>query len=439
MGIVISHFLKAFIASGILYTYYLLALRNKKFNFYNRWYLLMSVIISLLIPFVNFSWYQIESEQNTPLVIFFKTLNSSPVTKKAAIHFTPELIIFCSITIVSALLLIFLFSRIIWIYRIKRVGNITRMQGFDLIETNVKQAPFSFLHNLFWKYGMSMTDDIGTKIFKHELSHIRQRHSFDKLFAQIVLCIFWINPFYWIIQKELDSIHEFIADAASIEKGDTESFALMLLQAHDEGRYLSPSNSFFNSSIKRRLIMIASSKRTSFSYIRRILALPVAVSLVILFSINLKAQTDAKINRVVTNNNISLGDTTRKVDHIEVYGETGKGDTAFVYFTNGVREIYILNNSSENKIFNRKYGKLLQRPPIHLKEQLQAKPKDNATSPSYKPLNPIPESISDITFGSETIWLKLKDGTKEKYDLNNKDEIKNFESKYGELKIKKDM
>lgn len=438
MDIVISYFLKAFIASGILYTYYLLALRNKKFHSYNRWYLLASVLISLLIPFVNFSWYQAESPQNFALGNFLTTINHSPVLKKTPVNFTSELIIFSSLGAISIFLLLLLFSKIIWIYNVKESSTITKLHGFYLIETHVKQAPFSFLNNLFWRHGMSLTDTIGKKIFTHELTHITQRHSYDKLFTQIVLCVFWINPFYWIIQKELNTIHEFIADAASIEEGDAESFAMMLLQAHNEGRYLSPSHSFFNLSIKRRLNMITSSNKIPFSYMRRVLVLPIAIFLLALFSIQLKARSEIKINStVVKSDNTVFSDTTKAVDHIEIHGETGKGDTATVYFKNGSKEVYMLNNPSENKIFKKKYGQLLSHPPIQAKELPPAeKPKDNAGPVQYEPLNPIPETITDITFGSETIWLKLKDGTKEQYDLNNKEETKNFELKYGKLKIK---
>lgn len=56
--------------------------------------------------------------------------------------------------------------------------------------------------------------------------------------------LFWVNPFYWLLQKELSTVHEFIADDVAIGDGDTEAFASMLLYAHNNGSYLSPSLSF---------------------------------------------------------------------------------------------------------------------------------------------------------------------------------------------------
>jgi hypothetical protein len=171
------------------------------------------------------------------------------------------------------------------------------MPGYNLIETDLKQAPFSFLDNLFWRTNISMHEENGKKIFAHELTHIKEKHSYDKLFSQVLLCFFWINPFYWFIQKELNAVHEFIADSKSIQQGDTESFAIMLLQTHNEGRYLDPSHLFFNSSIKRRIIMLTTSKSVQYSWLRRLCALPILVLVTILLSFKIvNAQTDPKLN-----------------------------------------------------------------------------------------------------------------------------------------------
>ncbi len=290
MAIITSFILKSFVASGILYLYYQVALKNKTFHTYNRVYLLLSVFISLIVPFVDFGWFYIEAAPNIPLNNFVTNI-SSPEERQTVSHFTTGTILFFIGGFVSALFLISLTAKIIWIYKIKWTSKNTKMRRFTLIETDAEQAPFSFLSNLFWKKGLSATDANGEKIFKHEQAHIVQKHTYDKLFIQIVCCLFWINPFYWLIQKELNTIHEFIADAASIADGDTEAFAKMLLHSHNHGSYLSPAHPFFNSSIKRRLIMISSSNKTQYSFLRRILALPIALFVFAISSVNVKAQT----------------------------------------------------------------------------------------------------------------------------------------------------
>jgi hypothetical protein len=417
----IIYLIKSSIVSGIFYAYYLLALRNKKFHVYNRFYLLASVAVSLVVPVINVSIYQAQPITQTPLISMMHVINGSSQVKANDFSVTAEWVVVITFLLISFSLLSVMFSKIAWIYRIKKNGIKTHRGSFNFIETNVRQAPFSFLNNLFWRAGMSIDDANSKKIFMHELAHIRQRHTYDKLFTQTVTCLFWINPFYWIIQNELNNLHEFIADNAAIDEGDTASFAAMLLAAHNGGRYLSLSNSFFHPSIKRRLFMITTSGKTSYAYARKIMALLVAILVFVLFSVTLQAQQ-----------------TGKAVDHIEIHGQTGIGDTAIVYFKNGTKEKLLLNNPADNKIFKQKYEALLRHPAgPSPKEPKEAQPGHEPQEPvAYQPLNPIPANISSITFGASTIWLTLTSGVKEQYDLTNADEKKTFESKYGKLKVK---
>lgn len=291
MDAIIAYVAKSILASGLLFGYYCLALRNKKFNFYNRFYLLAAMVLSLALPLLKFSWLTVPATANTAAGQLFTLIGASNKTS-TPVHFSPVWLVYIAAAIISIALCIVLALKIAWIYRIKNRHGGIKTQGINLIEVTVKQAPFSFLDNLFWKKGISLQQPEGEKIFRHELVHIRQRHTYDKLFAQTVTCIFWMNPFYWLIQKELGMIHEFIADEVSIEDGDVEGFARMLLQSHNGGRYLNPEHQFFHSPIRRRLIMLTISAKTPYSYARRVLALPVVAITAALFSVTVSnAQT----------------------------------------------------------------------------------------------------------------------------------------------------
>jgi beta-lactamase regulating signal transducer with metallopeptidase domain len=86
--------------------------------------------------------------------------------------------------------------------------------------------------------------------------HVEEKHSVDKLFMQLVLIFCWCNPFFWLIRKELHAIHEFIADQKSVDQQDTAAFASMILQAAYPKHYPALVNPFFQTSIKRRIIML---------------------------------------------------------------------------------------------------------------------------------------------------------------------------------------
>ncbi|MBS1663165.1 MAG: hypothetical protein JST68_19135 [Bacteroidetes bacterium] len=410
MHLLAFYLIKAVGVSGILYGYYMLVLRNKKFHVYNRFFLLGSMVVSLVVSLVNIKVNEVQPAGRL-FVPVLRVAGGGDSSSSSSVGWE------WGIAVVSFFLLCKMLFKIGWIYRVKRDGVKSRRKGFTFIETSVRQAPFSFLNNLFWREGMPMDE----KIYTHELAHIRQGHTYDKLFTQAVTCVCWMNPFYWLIQGELNALHEFMADSAAIEDGDGAGFAEMLLRVHDGGRYLSGSNSFFHPSIKRRLFMITTSSKASYAYTRRIMALVVGVVVFGFFSVSLKAQ-----------------DTVKVIDHIEIHGQTGIGDTAIVYFKDGAVKRFLMNDPAQYKVFKEKYEPLLPHPAgPDSKVMAEARPyRELHEAVAYEPLAPIPAQISRITFGPSKIWLTLTNGKKEQYDLTNADEVKNFESKYGKLKVK---
>ena len=105
-----------------------------------------------------------------------------------------------------------------------------------------------------------------------------------------------MNPFNWIIQKELQNIHEFIADRDAVGTGEVDAFAKMLLQTYYGNHFLNPSHSFYYSSIKRRIIMLTTSNVPKYAYLRKVAVLPMLAFILALFSIQLSAQ-EAKENK----------------------------------------------------------------------------------------------------------------------------------------------
>jgi len=292
MDAIFSYLVKVTVSSGIFTGYYWFVLRNKKFHQYNRFYLLSSILLSLFLPLVNLHWFSVRHSSYLPVDKMLTIIGTEPTVSTEPATGQPASLnwlwlLLAGGILISMINLRLLVLKIIRIYRLKQKYGSVWMKGFHLIETDLGQAPFSFLNLLFWRNSISMEDENGKKILTHELTHIREKHTYDKLFSQVVASLLWINPFYWIIQKELNLIHEFIADERSLGMGDGASFAQMLLQSHNGGRYLDPSHTFFQSPIKRRLFMITNFQKTPFSYQRRLLALPVVVLVTILFSFSI--------------------------------------------------------------------------------------------------------------------------------------------------------
>ncbi len=329
------YLLKVIIYSGILFGYYLIALRNKRFHYYNRFYLLMSVALSLLLPLLQLQIWQWKSKN--PQVINLAAIMVTNAHEKETTGHSLSLslpgFILLGYGIIAVCLLLSFTSGLLKLIKMKKHYPSEKVGDVLFINTDLQQAPFSFFKNLFWKNSIDISDETGRQIFRHELAHIEQKHSSDKLFLQIITLIFWANPFYWLIQKELSLIHEFIADEKAIDNKDAEAFALMLLQSQFGKNTFLPLQSFNYSPIKRRLRMLTSLSKTNYSYARRILALPVLSLSVLLFAFKLSndhqpnnlSHTNAPFTLVVDAGHggnddgaIGIGDVTEKTINLSI-------------------------------------------------------------------------------------------------------------------------
>jgi TonB-dependent SusC/RagA subfamily outer membrane receptor len=276
------------LVSGVLLGYYWFSLRNTRFHHYNRFYLVGVVLLSLFLPLLDLNWFAVSAPQTPQVQQVIAFINQpSQVVEQSM---TWDRILFITLLLVSVALLFIFLHGIYKVLQLKSKSKTTVTEHFDFVETTLNEAPFSFFRNLFWRNDLSLTDETGQRILKHELTHIQQLHSIDKVFVSVAAYIFWMNPVFWLIRRELEVVHEFIADEKAIAEEDASLLAAMLLKAHYPSSILSVGQSFFYSSIKRRIIMLTSSKKVSYSYARRILVLPVAIAIVALLSFTIKDQ-----------------------------------------------------------------------------------------------------------------------------------------------------
>ncbi|MFD3408361.1 M56 family metallopeptidase [Aquirufa sp. HETE-83D] len=294
---------KSMILSGIFFGYYTLFLKNTIYHAYNRFYLLASMALSLVIPFFKMSMFTVSEEQAAgakQVLIYLTQLPASQVQQESIAW---EILLIASI---STLFVGYLAYSILKVFRLKAMNAKKQMGDFTFIETDLEEAPFSFFSNLFWKKSISIEDENGQKMLQHELTHIREKHSWDRLFSQLICSIFWMNPFNWIMQKELQNIHEFIADRDAVGTGEVDAFAKMLLQTHYGNHFLNPSHSFYYSSIKRRIIMLTTSKTPKYAYLRKVAVLPLVAITLVLFSIQLSAQKPKPKKEVATQYTVTM-------------------------------------------------------------------------------------------------------------------------------------
>lgn len=292
------------LVSAVMSAYYLLFLRDKTFHHYNRFYLLGTMVLSLLLPLLKVEYFTIETDSRILLLLNQFNQSSAQEVENIFNFLNYGTLI---LGIVSFYLLAKLTLGLVKIHQLKKEFPKESIEGITFYNTNLHDAPFSFFRNLFWKKSILINSDLGKQILKHEMVHIEQKHSFDKLFVQIIQSLFWFNPIFYFIKKEITLIHEYLADKKAVKNADTRAFAQMLLASNFSGNVLPATSPFLSSNLKKRLKMLTQ-KNTKYSYARRILALP------ILFGVSFALLVNAK-NKEIRDFNISvskmLKDTAR--------------------------------------------------------------------------------------------------------------------------------
>ncbi len=310
MQTTIYYFLQVVFCSAIMMGYYWLVLRDNKFHQYNRFYLLTIAALSWIVPLIKIHWNETNFSEDTNIYYFLSAVaeNNTEIESSFKLNWYNiswqnglKLLYIGGALLLLGSLIVSLFR----IYQLYKSNRSSSLGQIDLVITNAKGTPYSFFKYIFWNEAIDMTSTTGQQILQHEITHVKEKHSYDKLFVQLILIAGWFNPLFWLIKKELHMIHEFIADKKCVDNGDTASLAQMLLTAAYPQHHFSLTNSFFFSPIKRRIAMLSKQTNTKFSYLRRLIVLPLLAIIVVLVAFRNKETTqpisvESVINTIYT-------------------------------------------------------------------------------------------------------------------------------------------
>ena len=294
------YFLQVMLCSAAMMAYYALVLRNKRFHQYNRFYLLGVAILPWLMPLAKIEINKPTAEVSLPTLLFSVIADTNSEFEKTiasnGFQFSWQMLLVVVYIAVSSVLLMSLLMALVKIYKLLKSNACKNLDDVYLVLTQANGTPFSFFKFIFWHTDIDVNTSTGKQMLRHELTHVQEKHSADKLLIQIVLIIGWLNPIFWLLKRELETIHEFIADNKTIENGDTAALATMLLTAAYPQQRFALTNPFFYSPIKRRIAMLTNNKNPRFSYARRLVVLPLIVAVTLLFAFRKKEATPVTLS-----------------------------------------------------------------------------------------------------------------------------------------------
>jgi bla regulator protein BlaR1 len=274
--------LKIILCSGVLLgLYYLFLAKEKTFTF-NRFFLISALVFSLCIPFVNIETKQAEKE--IPETGFIEG-NEQPIETQIVIpeeNFDFTKALFITYCIVSMILILKIGYSIIKIKTLK--GRKIKYQNRNIFLLKQDLAPFSFLNTIYLSETYFKDSKIENSVFLHEEIHVKQKHSLDILFVEILKAVFWINPFIYFYKKEMINNHEFIADERVIKQNkNIRKYQELILQEVLKQQNLPLIHQFNFNNTKKRFIMMTR-KNSKFAKVKNYLAIPAFVVLAIVFA-----------------------------------------------------------------------------------------------------------------------------------------------------------
>jgi TonB family protein len=284
--IFIIYLIKMIVISGFLYGYYCMFLRNQPFHFFNRFYLIGMVFISAILPLVHFSLPGINGMD--PRI---KLLSAMKIWDwEEAITITPRgniLFNLLSWQAMAWLLYIMIalvplgrfLSALNYIRRIIRENAYEKIGEVKIYKTAEPGTPFSFFKRIFWNLELDISNGKGQQILRHEMYHVREKHSVDILLMELATILFWFNPFFYLAKKESKTTHEFLADQYAISGNDKFEYAELLVWQSAVIKQAYIHNYFFHNQIKRRIIMLTQFKNARFPFLRKLLISPLLITL----------------------------------------------------------------------------------------------------------------------------------------------------------------
>ena len=286
MGAFFAYILRSAICLVLFYLGYRLLLNRDTFHRFNRYALLSGFVLAALLPFVR-----VAVEQPSPLGQAMYDMEewmrlATPVEPAAV---ASPAFSFYSIGLAIYLVgMLFFAVRFLWgvanLFRLIRSGHCERLaDGGWLVVHRLPLAPFSWLRYIFLsECDMQSKPEL---ILAHEQAHIRMGHTWDLLFTELFLWLQWFNPAAWLLRKELQSVHEFEADAAVLGMGyDSKEYKLLLIEkAVGSSRY-TLANSLNHSSFINRITMMQKRKSNPWARMKYAFVLPVAATAVAVFA-----------------------------------------------------------------------------------------------------------------------------------------------------------
>ena len=309
--LIIGHLLPIAATIAVLWLVYRLLFHNSNRLYFNRFFLITSMLLALAMPMLG-----LLSGMEVPQMAILKQnmFNGMMLSEVIVTHdgqpMLPEVIVTTNTTpsrfsvwqvmggiyligvgVMTLLFLIKLGRLVVLIIRSPK----RKMSSCTAVFTGREQGSFSF-----FCYAFFPNENVDPDIMRHEMSHIAHHHSWDILFAEVMMILQWFNPFIYLYKKELQSLHEYQADRDVVATGvDKKNYMMLILQQCTAVDFSGMSNNFSLILTKKRIKMITRNEKAKGLWWRLLATLPV-LAILMIANTKVTAQEKKAVDKPIT-------------------------------------------------------------------------------------------------------------------------------------------
>ncbi len=264
------------------YTIYFLLFRKDTFHHFNKYYLLSTALISVLLPFVDFQSIeavQQASDQIEPLIQYRADLKQYESGLSSNMFYTITISdilkgVFSIGVFLAALKFLYTLFQLLDKVKKNRKKNLQVNDSKILLDTSL----FSFL---FWTEDVD--EEIGESIIKKNSSGLKVWHSIDVIIMEMLVVLNWINPLIYLFRNRFYAINEYIIDECIAEVGgDRKQYIDQFMNTNIKAD--SYQNRTNHKSMIDRVLMLTKNPTSSIGKLKPLLVIPMAFVMMSLYS-----------------------------------------------------------------------------------------------------------------------------------------------------------
>ncbi len=381
MPVLFVYILKLSISLAVVYVFYHFVLRKLTFYGWNRWCLLTYSFLSFFIACLNIaplfptSLHSYNKAMRlVPAIDFSYNISAArDITAVGQGDWSNWDWCLCIVIIGAIALSIRLIIQYFSFLNIRSKAQLLSENETRVYHVEADIIPFSFGNSIFINKQLHSVNEL-QEIVRHEFVHVKQKHSIDILWSELLCIVNWYNPFAWLLKRSIRQNLEFIADSKVLESGMNKKEYQYLLLKVIGNNHFSIASKFNFSSLKKRIAMMNKMKTARVHIVKFLFILPLVAVLLIAFRKKEHEATPARsqlktVPQEITFSSVHItykSDTTPKaradrkemndrgIDKFEI---TDKKAT--IRLRNGKTEEYDITDSSQRRSFETKYGKII--------------------------------------------------------------------------------